>query len=187
MRRRAGRIGAVGLGLALALAIALAWPLTAPAGHRAAKDAWGEVLSVHDGDTLTVRYHGRKERVRLLGVDAPETAHSPKLQRAAARAGRTPRAEAGLGAQARDFLRGLVGPGDRVRLTFEPGGQRRDEHKRLLAWLWLADGRQVNELLLSEGYARVYRRCRCQALQRFMGLENQARTQGRGLWGRGGP
>ncbi|MFH1058254.1 MAG: thermonuclease family protein, partial [Pseudomonadota bacterium] len=177
----------LGLVAAAALAAALAWPLAAPAGHRAAQEAGVEVVSVHDGDTLTVRLHGRKERVRLLGVDAPEMGDSPKLQRAAARAGRAPRQEAALGALARDFVRDLVGPGDRVRLGFEPGGQRRDEHKRLLAWLWLADGRQVNELLLSEGYARVYRRCQCRALPRLRGLEAQARGQGRGLWGRGGP
>ena len=34
----------------------------------------GRVVAVHDGDTLTVAEHGRKVRVRVDGIDAPELA-----------------------------------------------------------------------------------------------------------------
>jgi hypothetical protein len=35
-----------------------------------------EVLRVVDGDTLRVRLNGKSERVRLLGIDAPEVSHN---------------------------------------------------------------------------------------------------------------
>lgn len=178
------RKAAAGLVLGLILLAALSWT---PAAQADADGVWVRVWRVNDGDTLTVRYRGRDERVRLLGVDAPETGHSQKLERAAARAGRSQGQEARLGDLARDYVAGLVGPGDRARLVFENGGERRDDHKRLLAWVWLADGRQLNQLLVAEGYARVYRRCRCQGLDRLLRLEDQARRQGRGLWALGGP
>jgi micrococcal nuclease len=34
----------------------------------------GRVVSVHDGDTITLAEHGQKVRVRLDGIDAPELA-----------------------------------------------------------------------------------------------------------------
>lgn len=177
-------LAGVGLALILAWLLALAWPAPAKTGP---EGVWVRVSRVNDGDTLTVRHRGRDERVRLLAVDAPETGHSRKLERAAQRAGRAPGQEARLGDMARDYVAGLTGPGERVRLVFEPGGERRDDHRRLLAWVHLADGRQLNELLIAEGYARVYRRCRCQGLERLLRLEDQARRAGRGLWTLGGP
>jgi len=182
--RPAGGQRAAGAFLGLILLAALVW---APSVRADADGVWVRVSRVHDGDTLTVRYRGRDERVRLLGVDTPETGHSRKLGRAAQRAGRAPGQEARLGDMARDYVAGLVGPGGKVRLVFEPGGERRDDHRRLLAWVHLADGRQLNELLIAEGYARVYRRCRCQGLERLLRLEDQARRAGRGLWTLGGP
>ena len=37
-------------------------------------DLSGRVVAVHDGDTLTIAGHGKKVRVRLAGIDAPELA-----------------------------------------------------------------------------------------------------------------
>lgn len=66
------------------------------AGRGVAGQNWAVVLFVNDSDTITVRANGRKELVRLLGVDALETNHSNKLLRAAHKAGRTPQEEAHL-------------------------------------------------------------------------------------------
>jgi micrococcal nuclease len=182
--RRAIRRPAPGpaLALCLGLFLTLAWPaLAAPPGD------WAPVLFVNDGDTITVRHQGRKELVRLLGVDAPETVHSPKLERAAAQAGRPPREEARLGEVARDFVLKLLPRGHRVRLEGDPRAGARDKYGRLLAYVYLEDGRLLNELLLSAGQARVYRRCQCARLGRFQVWEAQARRERRGLWALGGP
>lgn len=174
-----------GLALALLTLLLVLAPPCPPAPAQETSPTWAKVVAVVDGDSLRVRLGGRVERVRLLGVDAPETRTSRKLDRAAARAGRTPAEEARQGEAARRFVAGLVHPGDRVRLVW--GSEPRDAYQRLLAWVWLEDGRQLNHLLIAAGQARVYRRCPCPELPELLRLESQARREGRGLWSRGGP
>lgn len=174
--------GTTRLALALALLLSLAGAPAAPAG-----ETWAPVLYVNDGDTITVGLNGRKELVRLLGVDTPETGHSRKLERAARQAGRSPGQEARLGGLARDYLAGLLPRGQRVRLQGDPGAGARDRHGRLLAYAYLEDGRMVNALLLQEGQARAYGRCQCAWQGRFQELEAQARRERRGLWAQGRP
>ncbi|MFH1034843.1 MAG: thermonuclease family protein [Pseudomonadota bacterium] len=171
--------------LALLLILTLAWPALAASAAPAGE--WAAVLFVNDGDTISVRLAGRKELVRLLGVDAPETGHSLKLGRVAAQAGRTTQEEARLGRMARDFVLGLLPRPSRVRLAGDPRAGERDKYGRLLAYVYLEDGRMLNELLLDAGQARVYRHCRCAGLGRFQALEAQARRERRGLWALGGP
>lgn len=166
----------------LALLLALAMAPAAIAG-----ETWAPVLYVNDGDTITVSLNGAKELVRLLGVDAPETGHSRKLARAAGRAGRSQGQEARLGGMARDYLAEFLPRGKRVRLQSDPGAGARDQHGRLLAYVYLEDGRLLNALLLEQGQARAYGRCQCAWQGRFKELEKQARRERRGLWALGGP
>ncbi len=172
--------------LALLLACLVPAGLASPAACGGPDGLWARVGRVNDGDTLGVRLAGRRELVRLLGVDSPETLHSPKLERAAARAGRSPAEEDRLGRQAREFAAGLLAPGQRVRLVLDPGAGPRDAHGRILAYVFLEDGRMLNELLVAEGQARAFRRCRCQRLPRLLELEDQARRRGLGIWGKAG-
>lgn len=137
------------------------------------------MLFVNDGDTLTVRLHGRRELVRLLGVDAPETVHSPKLEKAAAQAGRTVGEEARLGEMARQFVLELLPRGSRVRLESDSRAGERDKYGRLLAYVYLEDGRLLNALLLQAGQASVYRHCRCAHLAQYLIWEAQGRQHGR--------
>lgn len=86
-----------------------------------------------DGDTLRVR----GERVRIMGLDAPETdAHCPR--------------EAVLARQATERMRALVSDG----VEIEPHG--RDRYGRLLAFVTDARGRDVARVMIAEGLARPY-------------------------------
>jgi micrococcal nuclease len=178
-----------------ALALLLVWALAAGPWALAAESRdlavaptpdfsgpWARVMYVNDGDTVTVRLEGRRELVRILGIDAPETEHSPKLARAAQRAGRGLDEEAALGRQARDRLKELTPPGTTVGLEFDPAVPQRDQYGRLLAYLRLADGRQAGALLVDEGLAQVYRHCGCALLADLSRRESQARARGLGLW-----
>jgi micrococcal nuclease len=99
------------------------------------------VEQVIDGDTIEVRIGRRSERVRLLGVDTPETQHP----------GRPPEC---LGAEATAFTRSLLPGGTPVRLERDTIG--RDHFGRLLAHVYRAsDGLSVNHSLVREGYASV--------------------------------
>ena len=72
-----------------------------------------------DGDTIIVNIAGQKERVRLIGVDTPETKHPRKpVQR--------------YGKEAYNFTWRMA-EGKKVRLEFDQN--QRDRYKRLLAYV----------------------------------------------------
>jgi len=131
------------------------------------------VTRVVDGDTIEVNTGGRRERVRLLGIDTPEL--------------RLPGgAECGAAA-ARANLRRLTrsGWGDtRVRLHTDPGsGDVRDRYGRLLAY---ADGPRgdLGEAQVRAGLALVYRhRGRTfSRLARYRRAQAIARARRHGIW-----
>lgn len=164
--------------LGLLLAAALAW----------AEAPRVEVLRINDGDTITVRLDGKRELVRLIGVDAPETINSKSLTRKAGHAGRSIEQEARAGAASRAGMLGMVATGDMVRLVDgRPQSPKRDRYGRLLAFVYLADGRLLNQELIAQGWARTYRRFDYRHKGAFSRAEKQARQARRGLWDKGGP
>ena len=137
---------------------------------------------VNDGDTVVVRMRGRKERVRLIGVDCPELHDSPKLDRQLERGRETRAAIVARGAKASAFTERALAGRD-VLLEYDV--DRRDRHGRRLAYVWLSDGTLFNGELLREGWARVLTippNVRYSDL--FIQLQRDARKAGRGLWAR---
>ncbi len=127
------------------------------------------VTRVTDGDTVHIEYEGRDERLRYIGVNTPETAHSPR--------GLEP-----YGNEATELNASLVG-GQTVRLVL--GRDPRDRYDRLLGYVYLQDGTFVNAALVERGYARVMTvRPNNEFEPLFRRLENEARTARRGLWSR---
>jgi len=155
-------IGLVLIGLLLAAGVA-------------AEPRSGRVERVYDGDTLVVAGIGE---VRLVGIDAPEHAASERdayyLRRGIAAA--TLRRVA---ARAKSYVQQQA-HAKLVRL--EPGSAGRDRYGRLLAYVYLPDGRLLNRLLLDEGLAVVYRRFDFAQKPDFLAAEAQARQRGAGLW-----
>lgn len=111
-------------------------------GSRAALEgaAWfsmrGNVTRVVDGDTLQVRIGKRSERVRLIGIDAPETGDC-------------------FAAKAANALRYLA-LNKIVRLSGDRTQTRRDSYKRLLAYVTVPNGVDAGRYLLAEGLALLY-------------------------------
>lgn len=134
-----------------------------PARRRPPGDRGARVAGVVDGDTIVLAGLGR---VRLIGVDTPEV-HG--------------RAEC-YGREASAFTKRLLPPGKRVR--YRLGVERRDRYGRLLAYVWLPDGRMVNRLLAEQGYAQPLTIPPNVAYaERFAAAARRARRAGRGLWG----
>jgi micrococcal nuclease len=140
-----------------------------------ARQLQGKVLWIYDGDTLKVAGVGK---VRLLGIDAPEHEDSPRdsyyLEQGIPRQN--------LRRVAREALRFNIAvvKGRTVRLQTDQ--EDRDRYGRLLAYVFLPDGRMLNRLLLDKGYAAVYRRFDFRLKEDFLRAEAEARRRHVGLW-----
>jgi len=122
------------------------------------------VKSVIDGDTISVTTFGR---VRLLGIDAPETSHGLDTS-------------APFGNEARDKLSQLI-LNRWIRLESE--GPTRDIYNRHLAYAVTEDGQCVNTMLVREGLARVSAREPLVRLDELKRAELEAQRFRRGMWG----
>lgn len=126
------------------------------------------VTKVIDGDTFWVEDAGSKYKVRLIGVDAPETRNSRWKQKGA------------LAAEAKAFVRQLIDD-QSVRLVFDV--QRNDRYQRVLAYVYLMDGTFLNAELLKAGYAVVDTYPpNVKHVERFTELQKAARENRVGVW-----
>jgi micrococcal nuclease len=140
------------------------------------------VRRVIDGDTVVVRLaDSRQERVRLIGIDAPEIHESEKLTREIARTGRDSVTLRRLGRRAAAFTAALLPPGSRVRLEFDV--ERYDRNERLLAYVWRDNGLLVNLALLEAGRAQLLTiPPNVRYAYAFRACAAAARAASRGLW-----
>lgn len=174
-RRRARKISLATL-VALAAAFLLARfggelrDILRPAPEPGA--GWYEVERVIDGDTLLVAPNhfpqsSSGDRIRLLGVDTPESVHPSKpVER--------------FGREAAAFTRRLC-EGRRVRLEFEAGNIQ-DHYGRTVGYVFLEDGTLVNAEIIRQGYGYAYTRYPFARMEAFRALEAEARAARRGLW-----
>ncbi len=131
---------------------------------------WRLVTRVVDGDTIIV---GARERVRLIGVDTPETKHPQRPVEY-------------FGREATAFTKKMV-EGKRVRLEFDQANSKighKDRYKRTLAYVFLEDGTFLNAEIVKQGYGHAYTRFPFKYLDEFRRLEREAREQNRGIWGK---
>jgi micrococcal nuclease len=163
--------------LLLAVAVAAGAGSSGVFGGAASEDSRGapvagareaHVVRVVDGDTIAVLVDGRREKVRYIGVDTPETHHPTKPVQC-------------YGREASAFNARLVG-GERVRLVRDV--EERDRFGRLLAYVYrVRDGLFVNAELARAGYARTLTIAPdVRYAARFAALVRAARDAGRGLW-----
>lgn len=132
-------IGLVLLGALAVIAVGIAVVLRDRGGAGMPPDV-GVVEWVVDGDTLDVEIGGRRERVRLIGIDTPEM----NVEEGAPEC---------FAPEATAFLTDLLPAGSDVRLVRDVVG--RDDYGRLLAYVYRrSDELFVNEAILANGYAR---------------------------------
>lgn len=123
-----------------------------------------EVVEVVDGDTLQVRVDGTVERVRLIGINTPETGEC-------------------FADEARDALADLVA---NRQVHLEQDTSERDQYGRLLAYV-SADGEHVNAALVRGGFAiaRPYPPDTARA-DELASAQTAAQQAGAGMWGADG-
>jgi endonuclease YncB( thermonuclease family) len=129
------------------------------------------VLKVIDGDTIDIDVPDGEEsstRIRLIGVDTPETKH-PTV---------------GLmyyGPEATDYTQGLV---ERAQVTIllDTPGDPRDRYGRLLAYVQLPDKRMLNAEIIKNGYGYAYLSYPHSEFETYQMLMHQAMEDRAGLW-----
>jgi endonuclease YncB( thermonuclease family) len=105
--------------------------------------ALGTVVRVVDGDTLDVQLDGGLvERIRLIGIDAPELVDPRTAMQCFAEEAST---------HARELLDGQA-----VALELDLSQSQRDAFGRTLAYVWLPDGRNFGEVMIADGFAHEY-------------------------------
>ncbi|MFT4036312.1 MAG: thermonuclease family protein [Patulibacter sp.] len=147
-----------------------------------ALETTGTVTRIADGDTLTLRTPaGTSERVRLLGIDAPELSTT-----------RTGYEQCG-GRQARDALAALAPIGTQLQLERDRSQDARDRFGRRLAYVWVTsqsgETQMLQRQLLRAGWVRVYvydRDAPFTQVGNFRRDAAQARAAGHGVWQRCG-
>tara|TARA_B100000614_G_C14556047_1_gene495563 strand:- start:2483 stop:3109 length:627 start_codon:yes stop_codon:yes gene_type:complete len=126
------------------------------------------VIHVVDGDTIDILFQGKKERVRMLCVDTPESVHPDRSRN-------TP-----LGAEASTYTKSRLA-GEFVDLEFE--SKRRGKYGRLLAYV-IVDGQNFNLELVREGWSPYYTKYGESEKHHaeFVAAEDYARTSGIRVW-----
>ncbi len=127
------------------------------------------VVKVIDGDTIDIDVPDGKydhTRIRLLGVDTPET--------------KNPRTGVMyFGPEAFEFTKKSTQ--DKIVRVFLDA-KSRDKYNRLLAYIQLPDGKFLNEELLSEGFAYADSRFKHSYYHKYMQIQSVAKRAKKGLW-----
>jgi micrococcal nuclease len=120
---------------------------------------------IYDGDTVGAVVNGRLEKIRLLGIDAPEMEQSP------------------WGSKARDCMEALLKASGPV-LSLEYDLVRRDKFGRMLAYMWTHDGKMLNEEALRKGCAVLFTvPPNVKYAGRLSAAQKKAQQMKAGLWG----
>jgi micrococcal nuclease len=157
-------------GRAAATALLVSAFVGAQTAHAELMSSTATVLDVVDGDTVDVQLpDGTTERVRLIGIDTPEVV-DPRTtvqcfgQEASARA--------------HELLDSQI-----VGLELDSSQGERDTFGRLLAYVWLPDGRNFGEVMIGGGFAHEYTYEQPYAyIDAFRAAQDQAITNQAGLW-----
>ena len=139
------------------------------------------VVRVIDGDTIVVNLNGMEEKVRLIGVDTPESRVNKRAEIQQREGLGSVEEVVQLGKKAKEFTSSLVKPGDTVYLEFDV--QQRDKYGRLLAYVYLKDGRMLNKEIICNGYAMPLTvPPNVKYEEEFRKCYREARENKRGLW-----
>ena len=128
-----------------------------------------DVVKVVDGDTIDVDMDGKVQRIRLIGVNTPETVHPNKDVEY-------------FGKEASEYTKQNLS-GKKVSIETDDSQDRYDKYGRLLAYVFV-DGKNFNKSLIENGYAYEYTyNVPYKYQSEFKTAQKTAEVENRGLWG----
>lgn len=102
------------------------------------------LVKVVDGDTITVSINGKKETIRVIGIDTPEVVDSRK------------RVEC-FGKEATEMAKSMFEENKIVLLESDSSQGDRDKYQRYLRYVWFNNGEvDFGKLMIESGYASEY-------------------------------
>jgi micrococcal nuclease len=136
-----------------------------------------------DGDGIIVEdYLTKREfEVRLYGIDAPEMNYCNKIKKDEKELQIPAALLIKLGYISFEFLKSNLQIGDVCNLIQEENNLF-DKYGRSLGYLILNDGRELNEIMIKEGYAKPYNDVFCENLPMYQEWNLQAKTNSKGLY-----
>lgn len=127
------------------------------------------VVKVIDGDTLEVLIDGKKEKVRVIGINTPETVDPRRPVEC-------------FGKESSDKAKSLLS-GKSVRLEQDQTQDSIDKYGRLLRYVFLPDGTDFGLTMIREGYAYEYTYDLPYKFQEeYKKAQEEAESAGKGLW-----
>lgn len=126
------------------------------------------VVRVVDGDTIQVKLaSGKREKVRIIGIDTPETVDPRKAVQC-------------YGKEASAKMKALL---NRKKVTLEMNpAENKDKYGRLLRYVNLK-GKDIGAQMITDGYAFSYKSYPHPRLEQYNELEKKASEAKTGLWG----
>lgn len=129
----------------------------------------GTVVKVVDGDTFDLDRRGKVYRIRLIGINTPETKHPTKGVECFGKE---------ASAQAKKLLEGK-----KVRLEADPNQSSRDKYDRLLRYAWIDGEELFNLMMIEQGYAYEATYDGAYKYQKeFKQAQKTAEKKNKGLW-----
>lgn len=129
-----------------------------------------EVVRVVDGDTMMINIEGTETKVRLIGVDTPESVATGENEHKNCEEGKT----------ASNYTKSLI-EGNKVYIEYDIDPD--DDYGRVLAYVYLPDGSMLNKVLLEKGYARMMTiQPNVRYVDDFLTIQTQARESKVGFW-----
>ena len=139
------------------------------------------VTRIIDGDVIQALYGGVEKRIRLIGIDAPESRVNRKAKKYADMSEHDIKTIIEMGEKAKAYVNGLIKRGDSITIDFDV--QKWDKYGRLLGYVYLSNGKMLNEEIVKAGYANVITiPPNVKYKDRFIGAYLEAEEDKRGLW-----
>jgi micrococcal nuclease len=127
------------------------------------------VTSIIDGDTVGVMLDGDTKKIRLIGIDTPETKDPRKPVEC-------------FGVEATEAITALI-EGKNIFLTSDPSQTNQDRYGRLLRYISLEDGTDIGYQMILQGFAREYTyQDPYQKQAEYQMAETTAREKNTGFW-----
>lgn len=129
-----------------------------------------QVLRVTDGDTIHINYNGKNEKVRLIGLDTPETKDPRKPIQC-------------FGREATAKMTELA-ENKNIRLEFDKTQGERDKYGRLLAFVYSENSKNLAYEMIRQGYGNeyTYNSNPYKYQNEFKEAARKAREENKGLW-----